>query len=72
MKYLELNGPLSELKAQMIFKQIADAMIVFNREDCVHRDLKPANILLTKDGQIKLADFGLARQFDHELEDKLL
>ena len=63
-KYLEANGALPELKAQELFRQIAQAMIVFNREDCVHRDLKPANILLNKDNQIKLADFGLARQFD--------
>lgn len=71
-KYLEVNGALPELKAQELFRQIAQAMIVFNREDCVHRDLKPANILLSKDNQIKLADFGLARTFDESQEEKLL
>jgi serine/threonine protein kinase len=62
--YLHQRGALPEFEAQKLFKQIADAMILLNREDIIHRDLKPANILLTKDNKAKLADFGLARKFD--------
>ena len=37
-------------------------MLYLHRHDVVHRDLTPSNILITADGVVKLADFGLARQ----------
>lgn len=65
-KFLAEQGRLSEWEAQRIFKQLADAMLCLHVQDVVHRDLKPANILLTEAGDVKLADFGLARTFDQQ------
>ncbi len=57
-----LRGPgLTAEEALLKVSQICDALYAAHQQGVVHRDVKPENILITRDGWVKLADFGLAR-----------
>jgi hypothetical protein len=54
------HGPLAESRVRPILGQLARALEHIHGRGLVHRDLKPANVMLTRTGQVKLTDFGLA------------
>jgi eukaryotic-like serine/threonine-protein kinase len=56
------TGPLAVPEALRIALQIAHALGEAHDAGVVHRDLKPENVILGKNGQVKLVDFGLAKQ----------
>ncbi len=55
------SGHISPKEALAIVPQICDALQYAHDQGIVHRDIKPENILLSKQGQVKIADFGLAK-----------
>src|SRR5205085_406018 len=58
------RGRIPVDEALGIAKQIAEALEAAHEKGIIHRDLKPANIALTRDGQVKVLDFGLAKALD--------
>jgi eukaryotic-like serine/threonine-protein kinase len=55
------HGRMSYEEVLSIFFQIAKGLIATHENNIIHRDIKPGNILITKNGDVKIADFGLAK-----------
>jgi tRNA A-37 threonylcarbamoyl transferase component Bud32 len=60
--YLNKKGPLDVPVALSVMRQVAAALQRASESGIVHRDIKPENILLTRKGEVKVADFGLSRR----------
>jgi len=59
--FIRRSGHLNEAKALDLAKQILEGLVEAHRLGVIHRDLKPQNIMIDRDGNAKIMDFGIAR-----------
>ncbi|WP_206170961.1 serine/threonine-protein kinase [Phragmitibacter flavus] len=63
---VKARGKLSPQVALTIAAHVCDALSYAHNRGVIHRDIKPANVLIDRDGQVKVADFGLAKAVDQD------
>ena len=68
---LRSNGHVTAKQAAEIASEVAAALGFAHEAGLVHRDIKPANILIGSNGQVKVADFGIARAMNAPTESNL-
>lgn len=61
---LSVHGGLAPERVADLAAQIAEGLSAAHQQGVVHRDIKPSNLLLSADGAVKIADFGIARIVD--------
>lgn len=64
LNWLTKQGTVSEELARKWFRQVVSAISYMHKRNILHRDIKLENILLDEDLNIKLVDFGFAKEFD--------
>jgi serine/threonine-protein kinase len=68
---IRTDGPLDPKQAAGIAADVAAGLGFAHRKGVVHRDIKPGNILITGTGEVKVADFGIARAMTATTDDDL-
>ncbi len=61
---IEKQAPLDPVHAAGIAREVCQALVCAHKNGIIHRDIKPKNILISKDGVVKLTDFGVARDIE--------
>jgi eukaryotic-like serine/threonine-protein kinase len=60
-QFINRHGAADPIMAVNVIRQVASALLKASQMGVVHRDIKPENIMLATSGEVKVADFGLAR-----------
>ncbi|KAL4272491.1 hypothetical protein GQ457_13G003670 [Hibiscus cannabinus] len=67
---LQSGSPLDELSIASISRELVHAIEYLHNEGKIHRDIKAANILLTENGDVKVADFGVSAQLTRTISQR--
>jgi serine/threonine protein kinase len=70
-KFLKANKQITSGEICLIFTEILNGLIYIHKKGFIHRDLKPGNIFISKNGVIKIGDFGLITYIESDKLDKL-
>ena len=62
--YIDMKGKLDIREALNISVQIASGLSAAHENRIIHRDIKPQNIIMSRDGKVKVTDFGIAKVAD--------